>query len=102
MLAFALVLSLVSLASTPVVANSKDKAQLQHAEKVRAGITKLGVGREAQVRIKLKSKAELAGFISDSGADSFMITEPLTGESRNVAYAEVTQLKGHNLQRRRR
>jgi hypothetical protein len=40
---------------------------------------------------------ELTGYISEAGKDSFVITNPKSNESKTVPYAEVTQLKGHNL-----
>ena len=97
LVSFALAVWLSGFASIPAFANSKDTAQLQRAEKVRAGINKIGVGRDAQVSLKLINKVELTGYISETGTESFVITDPKSSESKTVRYAEVTQLKGNNL-----
>lgn len=36
-------------------------------------------------------------FISEAGADSFVIADSTTGAATAVAYTDVAQVKGHNL-----
>jgi hypothetical protein len=78
-------------------ANSKAEKQAQLAEKVRSGITNLGVGKDARVVVDLRDKRKLAGYVSEAGKDSFVITDSKTGMSTVVPYTDVTQVKGHNL-----
>src|SRR5262245_2656794 len=96
-LSFVLAVSLSGFASIPAYGNPKETPELEHIEKVRAGITKIGVGKDAQVSLKLRNKMELTGYISETGKDSFVIINPRSSEARTVSYAEVAQLKGHNL-----
>jgi len=58
---------------------------------------KLGVGRDARIDVKLRDKSRLSGFISQSGPDSVGIAGEATGAITSVAYADVAQVKGHNL-----
>lgn len=81
----------------PVSAASKEQKQAQRVEKVRAGIEKLGVGTDARVAIKLRDHAKLAGYISETKADSFVVTDLKSRAATTVAYSDVTQVKGHNL-----
>jgi len=78
-------------------AASKEETQAQRAEKVRAGILKLGVGPEARVALKLRGNAKLAGYISSASEDSFVVTNLKTGDTATVAYHDVSQVKGNNL-----
>ncbi|MFY9556044.1 MAG: hypothetical protein WAV20_09050 [Blastocatellia bacterium] len=78
-------------------ARSNAEKQAKQTEKVRAGIMKLGVGQDSRVAIKLRDNVKLAGYISESNADSFVVTDPKTRTATPVAYGDVTQVKGRNL-----
>jgi hypothetical protein len=81
----------------PATAKSKEEKQAQLTQKVKTAISKLGVGRDARVEIKLQDKTKLAGYVSEVKDDSFIIADPKTSATTTVAYADVTQVKGHNL-----
>lgn len=78
-------------------AASKEERQAQRAEKVRSGILKLGVGRDARVALKLRNDVKLAGYISEAKDDSFVVTDSKTRAATTVAYGDVTQVRGNNL-----
>ena len=78
-------------------ASSGAEKQAQFAKKVKVGIGKLGVGREARVEIKLRDKTKLAGYVNEVNENSFVVTNPITDASTTVAYGDVAQVKGHNL-----
>jgi hypothetical protein len=81
----------------PAFASSKEEKVAQHTEKIRAGILKLGVGQDARVAVKLRSKVKLAGYISEMNGDSFVVTDMKTKGTTAVTYGDVAQIKGHNL-----
>jgi hypothetical protein len=85
------------LSVQPATAKSKEEKQVQLTQKVRAGISKLGVGRDARVEVKLQDKTKLAGYISEVKDESFIISDPKTSGTTTVPFADVTQVKGHNL-----
>ena len=85
------------LSIQPAPAKSKEEKQTQLTQKVKTGISKLGVGRDARVEVKLQDKTKLAGYISEVKDGSFTITDPKTSRSTTVAYADITQVKGNNL-----
>ena len=78
---------------------SNPEKQARLAEKTKAGIFKLGVGKESRVAVKLRDKTKLAGYISEIKEDSFILTDLKTGTSTPVNYSDVTQVKGNNLSR---
>jgi hypothetical protein len=67
------------------------------AEKVKVGVSKLGVGQDTRVEVRLRDKTSVSGYISRIEAESFVVANTRTGETSTVAYTEVTRLKGHNL-----
>ena len=83
----------VQTASAGPAVDKQDKL----TAKVKDGIAKLGVGRDARVAVKLRDKTMLAGYISEVKEDSFVISNADTGNATTVAYANVAQVKGHNL-----
>ena len=97
---FAIILAclLVQMLSVQLAtAKSKEEKQAQLTQKVKIEISKLGVGRDARVEVKLQDRTKLAGYISEVKDDSFVLTNARTGAATPVAYADVTQVKGHNL-----
>ena len=87
-----------TLANVPSAwARTKPDKQTRLTEKVKAGILKLGTGKDSLVAVKLRDKKTLVGYISEAKDDSFVVSDPKTGTTSPVAYADVTQVKGHNL-----
>lgn len=65
----------------------------QAAGKARASVQKLGLGRNARVEVKLRDNTRLKGYISAAEQDSFTVTDSKTGDSKTVAYADVSNVK---------
>ena len=87
----------VTCASRAVVASTRAEKEAQLADKIKAGIAKLGTGKQALVKVKLRDGTKLAGYISEANENSFVIVDCKTGISTTVAYPNVTQVKGNNL-----
>ena len=65
LLSLSLVALLINLAGvTTAYAASKEEKQARFAEKVKANVLKFGTGEAARVKIKLRDKTKLAGYIS--------------------------------------
>ncbi len=80
-----------------VYAKTNTEKEARYAEKVKQAIAKLGTDETALVKIKLRDKTKLEGFISAIGDDSFGVTDIKTGVATTVAYPQVKQVKGNNL-----
>jgi hypothetical protein len=76
---------------------SKEEKKMQMAEKVRAGITKIGTGETALVEIRLHDKTKLKGYVKEIGNNSFTIVNLSTNQETSVDYPQVKQIKGNNL-----
>jgi hypothetical protein len=82
---------------TPAYAGSKEENATRFAEKVKAGISKLGTGPEARVEVKLRDKRKLKGYLSEAREDSFDVVDEKTRATSTVTYSQVQQVKGNNL-----
>src|SRR5919109_2859611 len=83
--------------SQTAYAESKAEKQARFVEKVKAGISKLGVGEQSRVEIKLRDKSKLKGHIQEIGEEDFVVAEAKTNKTTRVAYAQVQTVKGNNL-----
>jgi hypothetical protein len=81
----------------PAHAATKEEKQARFAEKVRAGVAKLGTGEAARVRVKLRDKTKLEGYLSEAGPTDFVVVNAKTGASTRVAYHQVKGVQGNNL-----
>jgi len=86
-----------TVSAIPVFAGTNAEKDAQFAEKVRANILKLGTGPDALVKIKLRDKTKLEGYISEAGTDSFVVMNAKTGVATTVAYPQVKTVRGNNL-----
>jgi preprotein translocase subunit SecF len=78
-------------------AGTRGEKETRFAEKVKAGIGKLGTGAEARIEVKLRDKTKLKGYVGETGKDSFVIVDEKTGAASTVTYSQVKQVKGNNL-----
>lgn len=79
------------------VAAAKAGGGAARAAEVRAGVERLGVGEGARVEVRMRDRRKLKGYVSEAGADHFVVRDARTGAATAVAYPEVSQVKGHNL-----
>ena len=86
---------LLQAAAVPSFAAGAAK-ESRRAEKVRAQLAKLGTGSDAQVKLVLRDKTKLEGYISEAGAETFAVTDA-AGKTTTVAYPQVSKARGHNL-----
>lgn len=83
-------------AAAPANAASAGEKQARFAEKVRAGIAKLGTGEAARVEVRLRDRTKLKGYVGEATADYFTVVDG-AGKANRVAYPQVGGVKGHNL-----
>ena len=82
--------------AVPAFAKSDAEKEAKRAEKVRTQLSKLGTGKDARVRLELRDKTKLEGYVSELGAESFVVINK-AGVATTVAYPQVGKAKGHNL-----
>ena len=98
MLPIALVFLLLNLTCvTPIIADTRPDKESKFADKVKAGIAKLGTGPDAHVELKLRDGKKLKGYVTEIAEDHFVVFEAKTGVLTAVPYPQVKKVKGNNL-----
>ncbi len=87
---------LLQSAAVPAFAKSDAEKEARRAEKVRTQLAKLGTGKDALISLELRDKTKLKGYISEAGAESFVVTDS-AGRATTVAYPQVNKAQGNNL-----
>jgi len=78
-------------------ANTKEDKEAKFAAKVKSEITKLGTGKDARIKVKLRDGTKLKGYVSQINENSFVVVDKKNGTPTEVPYPNVRQVKGNNL-----
>src|SRR3954469_975391 len=87
---------LLQAAAIPAFAATNAEKDARRAEKVRTQLSKLGTGTNARIKVELRDKTKLEGYVSAADADSFTVTDN-SGKATAVLYPQVNKAKGNNL-----
>ena len=87
---------LLQAAALPAFGATSAEKEAKRAEKVRTQLAKLGTGTDARVRIQLRDKTKLEGYVSAADADTFSVTDG-KGHTTAVPYQQVKKAQGNNL-----
>lgn len=68
-----------------------------HAAKVKLTVQKRGTGEHSKVKVTLRDKSEVKGYISQIGPDSFQVTDHKSGRVTPIAYQEVEKVRKSGL-----
>ena len=63
------------------------------AEKMKTDVFRRGTGEKSKVVVKMKDGTKMKGYISQTGEDSFDLTNSKTKQTTAVAYRDVAQVK---------
>jgi uncharacterized protein HemX len=93
-----IVVLIINLAlGSSAFAGTREEKEAKFAEKVKANITKLGTGKNAQITVKLRDNTKLKGYVSEIKENSFVVVDDKTGNASEVPYPNAKQIKGNNL-----
>ena len=87
---------LLQAAAVPAFAATSAEKEAKRAEKVRTQLAKLGTGEDARIKVVLRDKTKLEGYIGEAGPESFVIVNK-AGVATTIAYPQVVKAKGNNL-----
>jgi hypothetical protein len=68
-----------------------------HIARIKLEVQKRGTGERAHVKVTLRDKTEVKGYISQVGTDSFQVSDKKTGRVMTVAYEEVDRVQKQGL-----
>jgi len=94
---FTLLLVAVLMFNSVAVAQATQAQDASHAAKVKAEVQKRGTGEKSRVKVRLRDKAEVKGYISKIEDASFDVTDKNTGRATTIPYADVEKVQGSGL-----
>ena len=68
-----------------------------HTTKLKASVQKRGIGEKSRVKVSLRNKKEIKGYISKIEDASFDVTDKSTGQATTILYADVERVQGAGL-----
>ena len=82
---------LLVFTAAPVLASARPDKQAQTTDEIRAKIGRMGIGRRARVKIRLKNGTKLKGYLEQVGESEFVIKDNDRGAS--VLYGDVASVE---------
>lgn len=80
----------------PAKVQASPKSDAKFAAKVKSEITKLGIGTDARIKVKLFDGTKLKGYVSAVNEDSFTVVNDKTNIATQILYPQAKQVKGKN------
>lgn len=97
-LSFTIMCLLLTTANFSLVsAQTRTNDDASAAAKIKADVMKRGTGEKKRVKVTMNSGTTLKGYISQTGEDSFELTDSKTNQNTTIAYRDVAQVKGTGL-----
>lgn len=87
---------LLQAAALPAFGATNAEKEARRAEKVRTQLAKLGTGSDARIKVELRDKTKLEGYVSAADAGAFSVTDD-KGNATPVPYHQVRKAQGNNL-----
>ncbi len=94
---FALALVAVLFFNSVAVTQATQTKEASQAARIKAEVQKRGVGEKSRVRVRLRNKAEVKGYISKIEDTSFEVSDKKIGQATTIPYAEVEKVRGSGL-----
>jgi len=92
-----LLLVVVLVFNSVAVAQAAQTQEASQATKLKAAVQKRGIGEKSRVKVRLRNKTEVKGYISKTEDASFDVTDPTTGQATTIPYANVERVQGAGL-----
>jgi predicted methyltransferase len=69
----------------------------EQAAKVQTEVQKRGAGERSRVRVTLRNKTEVKGYISQIDADSFQVTDKKSGQITTISYEDAMKIRRNGM-----
>jgi RimP-like protein len=94
---FTVLLVAVLVFNSVAVAQATQTQGASQAAKVKAEVQKRSIGEKSRVKVRLRNKAEVKGYISKIEDASFDVTDKKTRTATTIPYADVEKVQGSGL-----
>jgi len=94
---FTLLLVAVLVFNSVAVPQATQTQEASQAAKVKTEVQKRGTGEKSRIKVRLRNKAEVKGYISKIEDASFDVTDKKTGRATTIPYVGVEKIRGSGL-----
>ena len=94
---FTVLLVAVLVFNSVAVPQATQTQRASPAAKVKTEVQKRGIGEKSRVKVRLRNKAEVKGYISKIEDASFDVIDKKTGRAITIPYADVERVQGVGL-----
>jgi len=79
------------------VAQATPTEEMYRVSKLKVSVQKRGIGEKSKVKVSLRNKEEVKGYISKIEDASFDVTDKTTGQATTILYVDVEKVQGAGL-----
>jgi len=69
----------------------------EQVAKVKSEVQERGTGERSRVRVTLRNKTEVKGYISQIDADSFQVTDKKSGQITTISYEDAMKIRRNGM-----
>ncbi len=92
-----LLLVVVLVLNSVAVPQTTQTQEASQSAKVKAEVQRRGIGKKSRVKVRLRNKEEVKGYISKIEGASFEVTDKNTGRATTIPYTDVEKVTGSGL-----
>jgi hypothetical protein len=83
--------------TNPTEVQEKKQLEGETAAQAKSEVQKRGAGERSRVRVTLRNKTEVKGYISQIDAATFQVTDRKSGHVTTIAYQDITKIRGSGM-----
>jgi len=87
----------VLVLNSVAVPQTTQTQEASQSAKVKAEVQRRGIGKKSRVKVRLRNKEEVKGYISKIEGASFEVTDKNTGRATTIPYTDVEKVTGSGL-----
>src|SRR5947207_5137381 len=86
-----------SQADYPAIARETNLLEGEQAANAKSEVQKRGIGERSRVKVTLRNKTEVKGYISQIDTNSFDVTDKKSGQSTTIPYEDAMRVHRNGL-----
>jgi hypothetical protein len=86
-----------SQADYPAIARETNLLEGEQAANAKSEVQRRGIGERSRVKVTLRNKTEVKGYISQIDTNSFDVTDKKSGQSTTIPYEDAMKVRRNGM-----
>jgi hypothetical protein len=86
-----------SQADYPAITRGTNLLEGERAANAKSEVQKRGIGERSRVKVTLRNKTEVKGYISQIDTNSFEVTDKKSGQSTTIPYEDAMRVRRNGM-----